>query len=196
MVLVDPALLEQDAVMKRIAPKFALFADGSRSAQAESLRLCAAGIRSGALKNGTPEFDKCTAAPRMPAAFSGLEMSLSRLNADPARMLTEASSLDNFVESQREAINPRRGYGDMPLMVLTAGHRDPPPDAPADVREQVPLFYREATRAHEAYAALSTHGQDQLVPDSGHNIPAEKPEAVLAAIKRVLTECELLKPKK
>jgi pimeloyl-ACP methyl ester carboxylesterase len=196
MVLVDPAIPEQDAVMKRVAPKFALFVDGSRSAQAESLRRCAAGFRSGALKRGTPEFDKCTAAPRMPAAFSALEVSLSRLNANPARMLTEASSLDNFVESQREAINPQRRYGDMPLAVLTAGRRDLPPDAPADAREQMPLFYREAARAHDAYAALSTLGHDHLVPDSGHNVPAEKPEAVLAAINQVLAECEQRKPKK
>lgn len=196
IVLVDPAIPEQDAIMKRIAPKFALFVDGSRSAQVESLRHCAAGLRSGGLKRGTPEFDKCTAAPRMPAAFSALEVSLSQLNANPARLLTEASALDNFVESQREAINPQRGYGDMPLIVLTAGRRDPPPDTPADAREQMPLFYREAALAHEAFAALSTRGQDQLVPDSGHIIPAEKPEAVLAAINRVLAECEPRKPKK
>jgi pimeloyl-ACP methyl ester carboxylesterase len=196
MVVVDPALLEQDAVMKRVAPKFALFVDGSRSAQVESLRHCAAGLKSGALKRGTPEFDECTAAPRMPAAFSALEVSLSRLNANPARMLTEASSLDNFLESQREAINPQRRYGDMPLIVLTAGRRDLPPDTPADAREQGPLFYREARRAHDAYAALSTRGHDQLVPGSGHNIPAEKPEAVLAAINSVLAECEPGKPKK
>ncbi len=196
MVLADPALLEQDAVMRRVAPKFALYAEGVRSAEAESRRRCAAEIQSGALKHGTPQFEQCTAAPHMPAAFSALEMSLIQLNADPARLLTQASMLDNFAASQREAINPQRGYGDMPLIVLTAGRRDPPPDAPPDLREQVPLFYREAARAHEAFAALSTRGQDQLVTDSGHNIPAEKPEAVLAAIKRVLAECELRKPKK
>jgi pimeloyl-ACP methyl ester carboxylesterase len=194
MVLVDPAFLEQDAVMRRVAPKFALDVDGLRSSQAESLRSCAAGLQSGALKRGKPEFDRCTAAPQMPAAFSVLEMSLTRLNADPARLLTEASALDNFVESQREAINPQRGYGNMPLIVLTAGRRDPPSDASADAREQMPLFYREAGRAHEAFAALSTRGENQLVTDSGHNIPAEKPEAVLAAINRVLAECER-KPK-
>jgi pimeloyl-ACP methyl ester carboxylesterase len=60
----------------------------------------------------------------------------------------------------------------------------------------MPLFYQEAGRAHEAYAALSTRGQDQLVPDSGHNIPAEKPGVVLAAINRVLAECRPQKPKK
>jgi pimeloyl-ACP methyl ester carboxylesterase len=195
IVLVDPAMLQQDAVMRRVAPKFAQYAEGVRSAEAESRRRCAAGIQSGLLKRGTPEFEQCTAAPHMPAAFSSLEMSLIQLNADPARLLTQASMLDNFAASQREAVNLQRGYGDMPLIVLTAGRRDPPPDAPADLREQVPLFYREASRAHEAFAALSQRGQAQIIKDSGHNIPVEKPEAVLAAINRVLAECETRKAK-
>jgi pimeloyl-ACP methyl ester carboxylesterase len=195
IVLLDPALLEQDAVMRRVAPKFALRVEREFSNQAESLRRCATGLRSGVLKSGTPEFSKCTAAPHMPPAFSPLEGTLARLNADPARLLTQASALESFL-SQPEAINPQHRYGAMPLIVLTAGHRDPPPDTPADAREQMTLFYREATRAHDAYAALSTRGEDQLVPDSGHNIPAEKPEAVLAAINRVLAECEPRKPKK
>ncbi len=185
IVLVDPALLDQDAVMKRVAPKFALRVEREFSNQAESLRRCAAGLQSGALKRGTPEFEECTAAPHMPAAFSVLEVSLPRLNANPARLLTQASALESFL-SQREAIHPQHGYGDMPLIVLTAGHRDPPPDTPAEAREQEALFYQEAARAHQAYAALSTRGENQLVPDSGHNIPAEKPETVLAAINRVL----------
>ncbi|HEX3156176.1 MAG TPA: alpha/beta hydrolase [Candidatus Angelobacter sp.] len=189
IVLVDPALLDQDAVMKRVAPKFALRVEREFSAQAESLRRCAAGLQSGALKPATPDFSECTAAPHMPPAFSALGAALPRLNADPARLLTEASALESFL-SQREAINPQRRYGAMALIVLTAGHRDPPPDTPADAREQVPLFYREAGRAHQAYAALSTRGEDQLVPDSGHNIPVEKPEAVLAAINRVLAESQ------
>jgi hypothetical protein len=133
----------------------------------------------------------------MPPAFSALAAALSRLNADPARKLTEASSMDNFPVSQREVINPRRHYGDMPLIVLSAGRKFMPPDASAEVREQGELFYREGwERGHKAYAALSTRGEDQLVADSGHNIPVEKPEAVLAAIHRVLAESKLPKPKK
>ncbi|HZS28007.1 MAG TPA: alpha/beta hydrolase [Candidatus Angelobacter sp.] len=188
IVLVDPALLDQDAVMKRVAPKFALRVEREFSNQAKSLRHCAAEIQSGAVKPGRPEFENCTAY-HMPPTFSALGAALSRLNADPARLLTEASALESFL-SQREAINPQRRYGAMPLIVLTAGHRDSPPDTPADAREQEALFYQEAARAHQAYAALSTRGENQLVPDSGHDIPVEKPEAVLAAINRVLAESE------
>jgi pimeloyl-ACP methyl ester carboxylesterase len=84
----------------------------------------------------------------------------------------------------------------MPLIVLTAGRPFMPPDASPEVREQEALFYREAAREHQAYAALSTRGKDELVPDSGHNIPVEKPEAVLAAINRVLAESKLPQPRK
>jgi pimeloyl-ACP methyl ester carboxylesterase len=140
MVLIDPAIPEEDAIMKRVAPKFALRVDASRSAPGKSMRRCAAGFQNGGLKHGTPEFEECTSAPRMPAAFSVLKASLTRLNADPARLLTEASSLDNFRESQGEAVNPQRRYGDMPLIVLTAGRRDMPPDTPADERDQGMLF--------------------------------------------------------
>jgi len=196
IVLVDPAIPEQNAVMRHVAPKFAMLLDGSRSAQVDSLRRCAAGLRREALKPGTPEFEECTAFHMSPA-LSALGASLSQFNADPARLLTEASSLDSFQESQREVMNPRRRYGDLPLMVLTAGRRFMPPDASGDAREQGTVFYREGwDRTHQAYAALSTRGQDQVVPDSGHNIPVEKPDVVLAVINRVLAEGEPRKPKK
>jgi pimeloyl-ACP methyl ester carboxylesterase len=195
IVLLDPAIPDQDALMKRLSPKYALFAIGFRSEQAESMRRCAAQLQSGALKPGAPEFEKCTAY-HMPPAFSALGAALARLNANPARLLTQASSLENFLESQREVIKPGRRYAAMPLIVLTAGRQFMPPDASSDVREQGTLFYREGwERAHKALAALSTRGEDQLVPDSGHNIPVEKPEAVLAAINRVLAESKLPKPK-
>jgi hypothetical protein len=41
---------------------------------------------------------------------------------------------------------------------------------PADVREQTTLFFRALAAGHDADAALSTRGHNQLVPDSGHLI--------------------------
>ncbi|MFZ0733748.1 MAG: hypothetical protein WAM79_15600 [Candidatus Sulfotelmatobacter sp.] len=63
-----------------------------------------------------------------------------------------------------------------------------PPDLPADVREQAALFFRALAAGHDAYAALSTRGHNQLVPDSGHFIQVDNPEVVLAAINGVLAE--------
>ena len=188
MVLVDPSIPDQEAVRKRVAPKFAAFGDAGPSADVRRLRQCAADLPSGVLKRGTPEFDRCTAPLPLPAAFSGLTVRLARLNADPARLLTQASAIENVSDSGREVINPQRRYGDMPLIVLTAGGHPMPPGVPAEVREQAESYFRALASGHDAYAALSTRGRNQLVPDSGHFIQLENPAAVLAAINSVLAE--------
>lgn len=152
-----------------------------------ALRQCAAELRSGALKRGTPAYDECTAPSLLPSA-SALTEVLAQLNADPARLLTQASAIENVSQSGREVINPKRRYGNMPLTVLTSGNHPMPPDLPADVRQQAPLFFRALASGHDAYAALSNRGHKQLVPDSGHFIQVDNPEVVLAAINGVLTE--------
>ena len=186
MVLVDPSIPDADAVRKRVAPKFAAFGDAGPSGEVERLRQCAAGLRGATLKSGMPEFDRCTAPPPLPDAFSSLMVQLARLNADPARLLTQASAIEKGSVSGREVINPQRRYGDMPLIVLTSGQHPMTPNMSADVREQAALYFRALASGHDAYAALSTRGHQELVPDSGHFIQLENPAAVLAAIDRVL----------
>jgi hypothetical protein len=106
----------------------------------------------------------------------------------------------------REVINVQRRYGDMPLIVLTAGRDEEsalgglsalPPGTPgagtpaelAQLREQISRFLRDGWGAgHEAYAALSTRGRNQLVPDSTHGIQNHKPEVVVSAVIEVLDE--------
>lgn len=187
MVLVDPSIPDIDAVRKRVAPKFAAFGGAAPDADMTRLRQCAADLRSGSLKNGTPGFDECTAQP-LPAAFSHLSVQLARLNADPARLLTQASAIENGPLSGREVINPQRRYGDMPLIVLTAGNHPMPPDVPAEVRNQAALFFRALESGHHAYAALSTRGLSKLVPDSMHFVQLDNPAVVRAAINAVLAE--------
>jgi pimeloyl-ACP methyl ester carboxylesterase len=187
MVLVDPSIPDQDAVRRRVAPKFAAFGDAAPRADVERLRQCAAGLRSGALERGTPGFDQCTAQP-LPDALARLSERLTKLNADPARLLTQASAIENGPLSGREVINPQRRYGAMPLIVLTAGRHPTPPGMPAEVSKQSALYFQALASGHDAYAALSTRGRNQLVPDSMHFVQLENPAAVLAAINGVLAE--------
>jgi len=56
------------------------------------------------------------------------------------------------------------------------------------VREQAAQYFQALAFGHDAYAALSTRGRNQLVPDSGHFIQIENPAVVLAALNRVLKE--------
>jgi hypothetical protein len=164
-----------------VAPKFEAFSTAP-GADIRRLRKCAAELRSGVLKHGTTGFDRCTAQP-LPAAFSRLSARLAQLNANPARLLTQASEIANVNRSGREVINPERSYGDMPLLVLTAGSHPMPPGVPADVREQAAVFFRALAAGHDALAALSTRGHNQFVPNSGHGIQIQDPAVVIAAIK-------------
>lgn len=187
MVLVDPAIPDQDAVRQRVAAKFAAFGAAAPEVEAKRLRQCAADLRSGALKRGMPNYAECT-APSLLISSAELTDALAQLNTDPARLLTQASEIENVSESGREVINPQRHYGDMPLAVLTSGSHPMAPDVPADVREQAAMYFRTLASEHDAYSALSTRGHQQVVPDSGHFIQVDNPKVVLAAINRVLAE--------
>ncbi len=200
MVLVDPSIPDQLVVMERVAPKVAAMGNAATGALVKRLQDCAAELRAGTLKRGTPRFQRCTAAPDRGPVWSGLTVTLARLNANPARLLTQASSQKEFPDDSREVINANRHYGNLPL---TAG-RDadtaiplPPLGAPgirtpsdrAELRKEIVRFFKDAWGpAHDAYAALSTRGRNRLVPDSGHSIPIEKPAAVISAVSEVLDE--------
>jgi pimeloyl-ACP methyl ester carboxylesterase len=208
IVLVDPAIPDQYELFKRFAPKVAAIEDALTTQAMKRLRDCAAGLQGSTLKRGTPQFEQCTAYRSLPPFFSRVTEAMEQLNANPARLLTQASLQEHFAlvpDDPRQVINPHRQYGDLPLIVLTGG-RDtittPPgtpgattPDELAEFNKQVAQFLQEAwVPAHHAYAALSTRGRNQLVADSGHNIQVEKPEAVVGAIIEVLEEIHSPKP--
>ena len=72
------------------------------------------------------------------------------------------------------------GLEDMPLIVLTQGNPSSPSSAaPGVLRGWVDLQRRFAER--------SRRGRQVLVPDSGHGIPEEAPEAVISAVREIVT---------
>lgn len=199
MVLVDPDIPDQAALEERIAPQFATKGRALDEQLVKQLQQCAAELRGGTLKRSAPQFEQCTAASAVPAVFPRLKAAIARLNVDPARLLTQASTVKEFdTDDSREVMNAQRRYGNMPLIVLTAGRDESSVgflvggDTPAEVAEfhkQVAQYLRDAwVPAHDAYAALSTRGRNQLVPDSGHGIQSEKPDVVISAVIEVLDE--------
>jgi pimeloyl-ACP methyl ester carboxylesterase len=200
MVLVDPDIPDRAAAEERTAPRFAAMARASGEQYVKQLQDCAAQLRGGMLKSGTPRFEQCTAtaAPLDPR----LKAAIARLNANPERLLTQASTEKEHYTDSREVMNAQRRYGDMPLIVLTAERDESsalsgiPPGTPgastpaelAQLRQQIARFLRDAWGpAHDAYAALSTRGRNQLV-DSSHNIPINEPGVVISAVVEVLDE--------
>jgi pimeloyl-ACP methyl ester carboxylesterase len=97
---------------------------------------------------------------------------------DPAGNF-EMMDIPAVVEQVRETGD----FGDLPIMVLTAGkftvlNPGLPPDLEAELAS---LFHDLQSRL----AALSTIGNQVVIPDSGHNMPRENPQAVVDAIRNM-----------
>lgn len=72
------------------------------------------------------------------------------------------------------------GLEDMPLIVLTQGR---PPRNPASVEGGVHRGWVELQRR---FAERSRRGRQVLVPESGHGIPEEAPEAIVRAVQEMV----------
>jgi pimeloyl-ACP methyl ester carboxylesterase len=105
--------------------------------------------------------------------------------AEHSQSVNYFSADDEFSVSHAEERAAARRFGDMPLVVLSreqamdGGWRTPQ-------EEQVVLDRWRA--GHRALAARSTRGRFEIVPGAGHFIQKDRPEAVIAAIREVVTE--------
>jgi pimeloyl-ACP methyl ester carboxylesterase len=76
----------------------------------------------------------------------------------------------------------------MPLIVLTSTEvPKAPPGTPDAVLAEFPPALAEMHRGHAELAGLSSRGVRRPVPHSGHNIQDDQPEAVIGAIKEVIS---------
>lgn len=108
-----------------------------------------------------------------------LEETLYLINQPGAHptMLAEADGIPESCAEMRSG----RGLGDLPLVVLTAGKFQPSSLPPrGDFWNN--LWVHEL---QPQLARLSTRGR-QVVVDSGHMIPFEKPEAIVQAVTEVV----------
>jgi pimeloyl-ACP methyl ester carboxylesterase len=79
-----------------------------------------------------------------------------------------------------DLVRSTAGFEEMPLIVLTQGDQSSPSSAAPDVlRGWVDLQRRFAER--------SRRGRQVVVPNSGHGIPVEAPDAVISAVREVVT---------
>ncbi len=104
--------------------------------------------------------------------------------------LSGKALLNPLFISSKQVVNPERNYGEMPIIVLTSTKvPELPPGTPDAVsaRATFDAMDAEMYRGHEELAALSSRGVQRLVPDSGHYIQLDQPNAVIAAIKEVLS---------
>jgi pimeloyl-ACP methyl ester carboxylesterase len=94
--------------------------------------------------------------------------------------LDEQSSLEESAKERRAATV---SLGDKPLMVLSAGARDPLPGAS---QEQSDRFNEAWTKSQADLTRLSRNSEQIIAEDSAHNIQADDPELVIDAIRQVV----------
>lgn len=97
-------------------------------------------------------------------------------------------TLDSEVQSLPESSAELRtlsDLGDRPLIVLTAGKMifTPEPFLTKEIEDKIRNTWINELQVEQAH--LSTRGKQIIIPDSGHVIMWERPDAVIAAIREV-----------
>jgi pimeloyl-ACP methyl ester carboxylesterase len=185
MVLVDPSVPDQFALLRRVAPDMA--ASSQQNPLIGILRGCAADIRNGTLRLGGPDPRNCVAyPPTWPAALR--DALAAKVIGNPLQYETIASFLPTIEVNSTIVINSQRNYGDMPLVVLTATEQPPQPGMSDEQKAQNAVFAEAFAGAHDDLAALSTRGINARVPGSNHYIQRSKPQVVIDAVEAVVAE--------
>ena len=106
------------------------------------------------------------------------------LSQKPGFQETVASEIQSLPDSS-SALHAAN-LGDRPLIVLTAGKMTftPEPFLTKKIEDKLRDVFHELQAEQ---ARLSTQGKQIIVPDSGHVIMFERPEAVISAIHEVWT---------
>ena len=100
---------------------------------------------------------------------------------DPSR---NPEGLD-LIKSATEA-TAARGFGDQPLVVLTAGDRAGMSEGlPAAVAKDLDEIWMEL---QTGLVGLSTAGRQEIVAGATHDMPFEKPDVIVDAIREVMGE--------
>jgi pimeloyl-ACP methyl ester carboxylesterase len=90
--------------------------------------------------------------------------------------------------NSRELDAGHPSFGDKPLAVLTRGVEEGGPGVPPEYVSQVEAAWRAG---HDRIAALSTRGDNTIVPGARHYIQIDRPQAVVDAVRRVVAVARL-----
>lgn len=189
MVLVDPSLPDEARRLAAKAPAAGAYVRKAHAAALDLVAQCTARIRAGSLKAGGPDPDGCFQYP--PYYPPDLQKRLAKLDSNPLRAATHLSYYQHGTDSadafSPAVVNPRRNYGDMPLIVLSsdAAFKPPPGAPPRAVAEQAATL-AEWRKAHEEFAHLSTRGIHSVVAGSQHAIQRSNPGVVIEAVALVI----------
>ncbi|WP_199553509.1 alpha/beta fold hydrolase [Sandaracinobacteroides hominis] len=158
---------EQVAAMVLVDPSLPYNGPAADIPPATMARTCLAVARAGPSAEGEPQPARCrTSKPELAAV----------------RWEARLSEIESFQTTTSSGLSQQQpGSLTMPLILLAAGK-----DAQA-----APRF-----EAQKQQAMISTRGSAELVPDSGHMMMFDRPDAIIAAIRTVADEARTPPPSK
>lgn len=180
IVLVDPVRPHDVAREAAAGPKAAAADRAYLAGEAQRLRDCASGVERGTVKTGAPAPPCFVYFPEIPVKAQAV---LARLDADPARLRTQASAFEEYEANGERVARDDRTYGDLPLVVVSAGR---PALWAEEARDEHPALLADWIDSHKALAALSRRGERRIADGSGHLVQLERPEAVIEAVRDVV----------
>ena len=151
-------------------------------ASLKQARLCVDEAKEGFVK-GTPAYKTCIPDPDpyMSQAINDVKIRISTTPGWQSAVLSEKENI--FYKSADETRATRRSFGDMPIIVMTHTPFPKGKDETQEIRNQRTLIWEQM---HNEVAAMSTRGVNELVPNTGHFIQLDRPQAVIDAVDQVI----------
>jgi pimeloyl-ACP methyl ester carboxylesterase len=170
LVLVDPSYSSQQQSPDNIAKAVTY------------LRRCATLAREGKLSVTDPHHCFDTA----PVGYTADEVAFLMPQAlRPFRYDAQASEMEMMPESREQERRAARGFGDMPVIVMTHDLFLPIPGQ-SEVAQKA--YNANLKQARDQLAARSSRGQSIIVAGAGHYIQEDRPQAVVDAVRQVVLE--------
>jgi pimeloyl-ACP methyl ester carboxylesterase len=184
IVLIDPSLPDQQKTFERVfRPELIRSRLEPVQRSVEFLRNCAGKLRAGQIRPGGADPENCF---RQPGWYSPeVVEAIQAKAANPAYFVAAASFLSNGPQAGALVVNAGRSYGNLPLIVLTAGNVTV---WPGMTETEKSVMAQEWNLGHDALAALSARGVNARVPGAGHSIHVDKPQVAIDAIEAVVRE--------
>ena len=181
MVLIDPSEVDEDRFAAIYGKK--KFAAGL-AADLAFLRSCDRKANRHELKPG----DDCVGGPPDPNVPAALDRIQRQRQLSPKIWDAVLSERASLVADLREVRSEQRAYGDLPLIILTAGAAEDAAKQNGATNAQIVAAKRLWKQLRDRDAARSNLGVNCTVPGATHYIQIEKPDVVIRAVLEVVRD--------
>lgn len=185
LVLVEPAHEDQDEGFRMLSPRALSRTDwvASREPGRLSRAKCIEAASRGAIR-GSDEFKDCVVTPpdQLPDAVK--PMWLNMQFGEKFQRAQGAEEQAVFAESVEQLRAHRRGFGNLPVVVLSRSEEERPLRS-WETKHLRDSRYQMWLDLHRGLADSSSRGERRIVPKSDHLLMLSQPEAVVTAVRDV-----------